>query len=431
MVQHQHIDDPYIVLNLVNRDTSTQDEIKQSYRQLAKKYHPDTWSASCFSEDEKQHATTKFQQISSANTLLTDPIQKLNYDRNYKLGLYDNNDNNDSNDNGSSGNGNGNGRSNNRSTTDRRQSSSNNSNNNNFQRQQEQNSCHQYTQQTHEQSHQQSQSQQSQQSHQQSQIPKRPMGIPPPLPKGWTTIKDPISGNLYYYHTRSQRSTWNHPALCSNTSSYNNTNNTAPHAQQTRTSSGNTNYNFGGGNRGQQQQKNHPPTKKKMFGGDFPFNRRPYNNDRYNANNNAYYNNMDNDENINAGGRKVIVDNEPDTHRCGSFLVLILCPPIGILAMYHSIMVTRCWEKSQEQDFSNNVEEEEENNEDKNDGYENSRQRQEELAQGHSSRAGLYACFGNTLGIVFWIYYLFIRGGDESIFEFPKEWNIDEWFDDK
>ena len=94
--------------------------------------------------------------------------------------------------------------------------------------------------------------------------------------------------------------------------------------------------------------------------------------------------------------------------------------------MYHSIMVTRCWDKSQEQDLNNDIEEE-----NKNDRYENSRQRQEELAQGHSTRTGLYACFGNTLGIVFWIYYLFVRGGDESIFEFPKEWNIDEWFDDK
>ncbi|OEU11244.1 DnaJ-domain-containing protein [Fragilariopsis cylindrus CCMP1102] len=409
MVRHQNVDDPYIVLNLVNRDTSTPEEIKQSYRQLAKKYHPDTWSASCFSETEKQHATTKFQQISAANTVLTDPIQKSIYDRNYKLGLYDNdNDNDTDNDNTNNGSsGNGNGRNNNRSTTDRRQSSSNNS-----QRQQEQYS-------------QQSQSQQSHQS--QSQIPKRPMGIPPPLPKGWTTITDPISGNLYYYHKRSQRSTWNHPALCSNTSSYNN--NTAAQAQaqqRTRTSSGNTNYNFGSSGK---QQKNYPPNKNKMFGGDFPFNRRPYNNDRYNANTNtntnSYYNNMD-DENINAGGRKVIVDKEPDTHRCGSFLVLLLCPPIGILAMYHSIMVTRCWDKSQEQDSNNDIEEEDKNNDGYDENSSSKRQRQEELAQGHSTRAGLYACFGNSLGILFWIYYLFVRGGDESIFEFPKEWNIEE-----
>ena len=124
-----------------------------------------------------------------------------------------------------------------------------------------------------------------------------------------------------------------------------------------------------------------------MFGGDFPSNRRPYNNDRYNTNSASSEqmdpddpesedsecselsargqsaarkrnrkkrkkrkkNNMDgDDQNINAGDRNVIVvDNQPDTHKCASFLALLLCPPIGIFAMYHSIMVTRCWDKSQ------------------------------------------------------------------------------------
>jgi hypothetical protein len=150
--------------------------------------------------------------------------------------------------------------------------------------------------------------------------------------------------------------------------------------------------------------------------------------------------NNDDNENINAGGRKVIVDDEPDTHRCGSFLVLLLCPPIGILAMYHSIMVTRCWDKSKEElggrdtavddDDDDDDDDDENKNENKNDNKNSKQRQEEELAQGHSNRAALYACFGNIIGIIFWIYYLFFHGGDESIFELPKEWNINEWWPD-
>ena len=63
--------------------------------------------------------------------------------------------------------------------------------------------------------------------------------------------------------------------------------------------------------------------------------------------------------------------------------------------MYHSIMVTRCWDKSQS--------EQSQEQENSNSSNEPQRQRQEELAQGHSTRTGLYAFFGMTLGLLFWI----------------------------
>ena len=54
---NQKVDcDPYKALNLPSH-AATDDEIKRSYRQLAKKYHPDT-------NKEDKSAQKKFQEVS-------------------------------------------------------------------------------------------------------------------------------------------------------------------------------------------------------------------------------------------------------------------------------------------------------------------------------------------------------------------------------
>jgi len=60
----------------VNTDASLGD-IKKSFRKLSMKYHPD--------KNKNIDSITKFQQISHAYTLLSEPVTKYNYDMQYNL----------------------------------------------------------------------------------------------------------------------------------------------------------------------------------------------------------------------------------------------------------------------------------------------------------------------------------------------------------
>jgi curved DNA-binding protein CbpA len=55
--------------------TAKPEEIKQSYRKLALKWHPDK------NKGNEEQATTKFQKISEAYTILSDPQKKERYDK--------------------------------------------------------------------------------------------------------------------------------------------------------------------------------------------------------------------------------------------------------------------------------------------------------------------------------------------------------------
>lgn len=77
--------DPYETLNLTH-DASL-DDIKRSYRELARKYHPDRLVQ--HTEEEQQAAAAQFATISDAYALLTDSQRKARYDHIYKYGGYD------------------------------------------------------------------------------------------------------------------------------------------------------------------------------------------------------------------------------------------------------------------------------------------------------------------------------------------------------
>jgi DnaJ-class molecular chaperone len=64
-------DDPYVVLGVPG--DSSQEDIKRTYRRLARQHHPDANSGSAVSEQ-------RFKTITAAYTVLSDPVQREQYD---------------------------------------------------------------------------------------------------------------------------------------------------------------------------------------------------------------------------------------------------------------------------------------------------------------------------------------------------------------
>ena len=79
--------DPYEVLQMPH--SATEKEIKNAYRAMAKKYHPDKYVAAQLDDTERQQATLKFSECAAAYALLSDKQRKAEYDHIYKYGGYD------------------------------------------------------------------------------------------------------------------------------------------------------------------------------------------------------------------------------------------------------------------------------------------------------------------------------------------------------
>uniref|UniRef100_A0A7S2GV42 J domain-containing protein n=1 Tax=Haptolina brevifila TaxID=156173 RepID=A0A7S2GV42_9EUKA len=73
--------DPYEILE-VARDANA-GAIKAAYRKAALKFHPDKHAEA--GEEERDAAEAKFQQVSLANTVLSDPVKKRQYDAGARL----------------------------------------------------------------------------------------------------------------------------------------------------------------------------------------------------------------------------------------------------------------------------------------------------------------------------------------------------------
>ena len=66
------VEDPYHALGVSK--TATQDEIRNAYRNLAKKHHPDL-------NPGNPKAEERFKQVSAANEILSDPVKRGQFDR--------------------------------------------------------------------------------------------------------------------------------------------------------------------------------------------------------------------------------------------------------------------------------------------------------------------------------------------------------------
>jgi len=316
------IPDPYRALNLPHSATLSQ--IKQSYRQLARKYHPDTWSQPCFSEADRKEATAKFTAISNAYALLSDASEKTDYDRTYRLGGY-----REEHTEPSSATATATGTSRNNDTT----TTNNNTRNN-------------------------------------TSFPPPP---PPPPPQRssittddgcWASAIDPKTRRVYYYNKATGERSWSLIPT---------------HKQQ------------------QQQQQN------------------PYHQQQEGCGiySNCNYNRMHHNPQPTTAAAAEI--DPPNSHSCESFLALLLCPPLGIFAVYHSIMVHQSGSWKEEKlhtNSSNNI--------------------YSKAQYYHASKAAQYACWANCLGICFWIYYWVVvvgtDGKNNGDFEWPDFFDFD-WND--
>ncbi|MDQ3207670.1 MAG: DnaJ domain-containing protein, partial [Gemmatimonadota bacterium] len=63
-------------------DSASQDDIKKSYRRLAKQYHPDA-------NPDNPTAAERFKEISEAHSVLSDPEKRKQYDQMRRLGAFD------------------------------------------------------------------------------------------------------------------------------------------------------------------------------------------------------------------------------------------------------------------------------------------------------------------------------------------------------
>ena len=136
------------------------------------------------------------------------------------------------------------------------------------------------------------------------------------LPPGWTTEADPKDGRLFYWHAATGTSCWTHP-------------NADP--------------------------KNRiPPRSPAQDDSSFHYMPAPYwTGTPSNAPPNATTTTTTTSKAVPLpppSENPYMASRRPDNHQCGAIAALVLCPPLGIFALYHSMRVDACWKTGQYSD---------------------------------------------------------------------------------
>jgi len=201
------------------------------------------------------------------------------------------------------------------------------------------------------------------------------------LPPGWTMETDPHDGRLFYWYAATGQASWTHPQ-------YHHHHEQQQKQQQQENSRNNDTGDDNQNNisatrpRDRPQPPPRPPT----------FDYVPAPSDRKNR---GYYSTPAATTLPPPGHEEdpYVASRRPDNHQCGAIASLILCPPLGLFALYHSIRVDQCWKGGQYSD-----------------------------AVIHSRQSPQFSSWGILLGAVFWICWFFFRRG-RGEWEWP-EWNI-------
>lgn len=150
------------------------------------------------------------------------------------------------------------------------------------------------------------------------------------LPPGWTTAYSPKDGRIYYWEKSTGKTSWTHPlATPSPPMDF------APDTAQM----------------GQNNSRGFFNRPWNMFSNRAEFHDTPWTATR-----------------------------RPNNHQCYAMAALVLCFPVGVCAVFQSIMVDRAWSDGQYGDAVN-----------------------------HSRQASQYACFGSFIGVIFWIWFFFFE----------------------
>jgi len=156
------------------------------------------------------------------------------------------------------------------------------------------------------------------------------------LPPGWETAVHPADGRMYYFEKATGRTSWEHPYFLAGATA------TAIVPDVGAESNG-EGWNI----------------------------RRYFSRNKQQAHEDFYLPHRDN---------PIYANEKPDTHECNSFLAMILFPPIGLLAVYHTLAVNWSWESGRYGDAIN-----------------------------HARQAPKYASLAMCFGIVFWLWFFLLR----------------------
>lgn len=179
------------------------------------------------------------------------------------------------------------------------------------------------------------------------------------VPPGWTTAVDTTDGRMYYLERTTGRFSWTHPNANASNSNSINTQTAGPgrilnpfHPRS---------WNPFGRNRQSSSENQQFPTDPLGNPMDTPLNAK----------------------------------NRPDTNQCYAFASCLLCPPIGLIAIIHSLLCDRAWNQGRYSD-----------------------------AVVHAREAPKYAGFACFVGAIFWIWFIFFREASKVNWFDGWDWNF-------